>query len=288
MNVLLTGANGFVGRNIAAMLTTAGHHIKPVSRQYGCDFARMQSAEDWLPHLQEIDAVINSVGIIGESADQRFDALHTHAPIALFQSCQQVGIKRVIQISALGADESAFSAYHLSKRAADDFLRTLDLDWFVLRPAPIYGRGGTSAQFFMRLAGLPLVPMIGNGKQELQPIHISDMAATVLRALTAPTTRQTLDIAGTETITFGEWLQLMRQAQGLAGTPFIHFPLALVETLMRIGSRFSPLLRVDNLRMLQASHHADTQPFTDFLGRAPLKLESRLFFSDMMNAGNPQ
>jgi nucleoside-diphosphate-sugar epimerase len=176
----------------------------------------------------------------------------------------------------------------LSKRAADDFLRALDLDWFVLRPSPIYGRGGTSANFFMRLAGLPLIPMIGDGKQALQPIHISDVAATVLHALTTSATKQTLDVAGTEAITFGEWLQWMRQAQGLPHAPLLHFPLALVETLMRIGSRFSPLLRIDNLRMLQASHHVDVQPFTDFLGRAPLKLEPRLFFSDILNTGNPQ
>ena len=285
MNILLTGASGFIGRNIAATLTAAGHRITPVSRRHGIDFGHMQNSTDWLPHLKGIDAVINAVGIIAESGTQRFESVHTLAPIALFRACHHAGIRRVLQISALGADETAFSAYHLSKRAADDVLRSLDLDWFVLRPSLIYGRGGKSADLFMRLATLPLIPVIGNGLQALQPVHITDVVATVMHSLTPTPSQQTLDIIGRDTITFVEWLQQMREAQGLSRARVIHTPFPVAMALAHLGRHFNPLLHPDNLRMLQASYRADIQPLVQFLGRIPLSVEPTLFFTDSLPTG---
>lgn len=280
MNILLAGANGFIGRNIARALVAAGHQVVPASRSSGIHFARMHTPADWLPYLEGVDAVINSVGIIAENGNQRFESLHSLAPSALFRACAEAGVRRVLQISALGADETAFSAYHLSKRAADDCLRSLDLDWFVLRPSLTYGRGGKSADLFMRLAKLPLIPVIGDGQQALQPVHISDVVATVMRSLTTSEVRQTLDIVGSETIVFAEWLQTMRQAQGLRRTALLHIQWPLAMALSRIGRHLSPLLQPENLRMLQTGYRADPQPLIRFLGRQPLVAEAPLFFSD--------
>lgn len=284
MNILLTGMNGFIGHNLAAELTAAGHRIKPVCRSEGIDFNRMLSVSDWLPHLEGIDAVINSVGIIGESGSQRFETLHTLAPSALFRACAQAGVRRVLQISALGADETAFSAYHLSKRAADDCLRSLDLDWFVLRPSLIYGLGGKSADLFMRLAALPLIPVIQSGQQELQPVHINDVVATVMQGLTSPETMQTLDIVGIETITFAEWLQTMRRAQGLPRARLIHVPFCMAMAVAQLGRHFNPMLRPENLRMLQTGYLADVRPLAKFLGRPPLTITPNLFFSAVLSS----
>lgn len=280
MNILLTGASGFIGRNIAYQLNAAGHQVRCVSRSQGFDFCQMQGSADWLPLLEGIDVVINSVGIIGEAATQRFTPLHTLAPQALFRACGEAGVRRVVQISALGADTSAFSAYHLSKLAADDYLRSLDLDWFVLRPSLVYGRAGTSSELFMRMARLPLIPLIGSGQQQLQPVHISDVVATVIACLSAPQAQQTLDIVGSQTLSFAEWLQYMRCAQGLSAGRMLHIPLVLAMAGTWLGRWFSPLLQPDNLRMLQTGYLADVQPISEFLGRSPRALEPQLFFLD--------
>ncbi|WP_407279049.1 complex I NDUFA9 subunit family protein [Aromatoleum evansii] len=284
MNILLTGASGFIGRNIATALTAAGHRVTPAARANGIDFRRMHSASDWQAHLAGIDAVINCVGIIGENGGQRFAPLHTLAPSALFQACAQAGIRRVLQISALGADETAFSAYHLSKRAADDCLRSLDLDWFVLRPSLIYGRGGKSARLFMGLAALPRIPVIGDGQQAIQPVHIGDVVATVMRCLTSPQVRQTLDIVGPETVTFADWLQRMREAQGRPRARLVRIPASLAMALARVGRYINPILQPDNLRMLETGYKADFRPLARFLGRMPHTAETRLFFSDGTDA----
>ena len=286
MNILLTGASGFVGSNLMAALSDAGHQVRPVSRANGHDFASMLAPEDWLPLLAGVDAVINSVGIIGESGSQRFAALHAQAPAALFRACARAGVRRVVQISALGADESAFSAYHLSKRTADDVLRGLDLDWFVLRPAMIYGRGSKSAALFMQLASLPLIPVIGDGQQKMQPVHISDVVAVVLHSLDAAQARQTIDIVGPETVSFVEWLQRMRQSGGRSRARVLPVPVAPCMALMRLGGAFSPMLRTENLRMLLASYQADVRPLAQFLGRMPRIFEPRLLDSDASTAGS--
>jgi uncharacterized protein YbjT (DUF2867 family) len=285
MNILLTGASGFIGRNLAAALERVGHQVKPVSRSHRVDFCRMIGPSDWLPQLASIDAVINCVGIIGEQGSQRFVPLHTLAPCALFRACALAGVRRVLQVSALGADETAFSAYHLSKRAADDCLRSLDLDWFVLRPSLIYGQGGTSTELLLRLASLPLIPVLGDGQQQLQPVHIGDVVATAMRCLTTSQTRRTLDIPGNETVPFGEWLQRMREAKGLPRTRLLHIPFPLALAMARLGYRFNPMLHPENLHMLKRGYLADVQPLTRFLGRMPLPFSNKLVFADAAAAG---
>lgn len=128
MNILVTGAGGFLGRHIAGALGKVGHKVLPVSRRHGVDFSRMQA-------------------------------------------CATAKVRKVVQMSALGADDTAFSAYHLSKRAADDCLRGLDVDGLVLRPSLVYGPGGQSAALFMRVAAWPLIPVLGDGQQMRQPVR---------------------------------------------------------------------------------------------------------------------
>jgi uncharacterized protein YbjT (DUF2867 family) len=282
MNILLTGASGFIGQNITHTLTAQGHHIHAVSRRDGLNFSTLQTAADWLTHLENIDAVINAVGIISQTRTQRFDVLHTQAPKALFQACVQMGIRKVVQISALGADEHACSAYHLSKRAADECLRSLDLDGCILRPSLVYGRGGASSGVFMKMAALPVIPVAGDGQQRVQPVHISDVVAAVAQYLVAPQAPRTLDVVGPSVFTFSEWLQQMRNAQGLGPARIIRVPLALAMLGAQLGQYFSPLLQPDNLRMLQAGNCADVLPFAQFLGRPPLSATANLFLTNAM------
>ena len=276
MKILITGASGFVGQNLVAVLAKEGHNVIPISRRHGVDIAGMRSTDDWIPWVDGIDAAINAVGIIGETRTQRFNTLHTIVPKALFDACRRAGVSRVIQISALGADDTAFSAYHLSKRAADDHLRGMDLEWCVLRPSVIYGRGGTSAELFMRLARLPIIPVIGDGCQELQPVHIADVVATILACLASSHIRQTLDIVGNETIQYVEWLQRLRQAQGQSRAPVLKVPVWLAMVGATLGQTLSPMLRPENIRMLVSGYHGNGSPWREFIGRKALDFSPAL------------
>ena len=99
--------------------------------------------------------VVNAVGILRESGNATFQALHVDAPVALFHACVQADVKKVVQISALGADTEAASRYHLSKKHADDTLAELPIRWVIMQPSLVFGlgaylRSGTSPPLLAR------------------------------------------------------------------------------------------------------------------------------------------
>ncbi|HPE61257.1 MAG TPA: complex I NDUFA9 subunit family protein [Thiolinea sp.] len=278
MKILLTGADGFIGRHLNTALTAQGHEVIPCSRRNGHDFARMTRPEDWVPLLEGVEAAINAVGIIAETGTQRFEAVHHQAPCALFQACARQSVSRVVQISALGADERATTPYHLSKRAADDCLRNLPLQGSVLRPSLVYGRNGSSMAFFRRLASLPLIGVPGDGHYRLRPVHVSDVVACVQQCLKPDTPAQTgLDVVGQDEVSYREWLQRLRQFDTRHRPALIlPVPMALLLPVASLGQFLIPMLSPDNLRMLVRGNTADSGPMEQFLGRQPLDIQAGL------------
>src|SRR6476659_4142868 len=117
MRVLVTGANGFIGARVVAGLRDAGHAVVAAQRlalaadAIACDFARDIAAETWKPRLAGIDAVVNCAGILRETSGDTFARVHVDAPLALFRACAATGVRRVIQLSALGeAEDGEFIA----------------------------------------------------------------------------------------------------------------------------------------------------------------------------------
>ena len=271
MKILVTGSSGFIGQHVTARLKDEGHDVIAASRKTGVDFNVMLETSDWLPHLEAIDVVINCVGIIAETRQQRFNILHTRAPAALFKACEQVGVTRVIQMSALitdGTDEKSFTPYQLSKKAADDVLRNLSIDWFILRPSLVYGEGGESTRFFKMLAKLPLLALVSGGRQKIQPVHIMDLVDVVSACLTAQPARRTIDVVGPQAMTFAQWIQRLRQQTGKGQAFIIPLPYKGMLLISYLLNYWVPLLHPDNLRMLQQGNFSNDKSMMQLLGRA--------------------
>jgi uncharacterized protein YbjT (DUF2867 family) len=282
MNVLLTGASGFIGSHLARALRAAGYIVIEARRDIDgataavqVDFTRDLSTRDWMPRLAGVDAVINAVGILREHGNQTFDRIHKRAPQALFTACVAASVRRIVQISALGADRGV-TRYFLSKRAADDYLATLPLDWTIVRPAMVFGPGGSSARLLETLAHLPVVPLPGRGEQRVQPIHIDDLTEAVVRILgESQTSRTRIELVGPQSLTLRELLAALRAAKHLGPARFLPIPMPLVRVGARVAgvSAMSPLDR-DTLSMLEAGTRGDPAAIRLLLGREPRPVAS--------------
>ena len=251
MRILLTGANGFIGRQLLAGLRRRGHDVVAAVRDpqalrqrapgveaIAADFNRDTLPEIWGPRLAGIDAVINCAGVLQGGRDQNIEAIHATAPIALFDACVRAGVGKMVQLSAISADADVGTDYALTKKRADDHLRTLALDWTVLRPSLVYGDGsygGTSA--IRGLAGLPLAtPLVGDGSAAFRPLHIADLVETVVRVVESDRfARLTLEPVGPEILTLREIVARYRRWLGLGPALELFIPLPVMRAIGRVA-----------------------------------------------------
>ena len=286
MRILVTGATGFIGAALITGLLRNGHQVLACVHRISAkrlpsnvevmavDFMRDTDERTWLPRLAGIDAVINAVGILRETRGASFAELHHLAPQALFRACEIAGVKRVIQISALGADEQAVSHYHRSKKAADDALRACNLDWTIVQPSVVFGSGGASTRLFLRLASMPLIPLVGDGEQRMQPLHIDDLTAFVIQLLERGCAiKQTIAAVGPTPVTMHEMLSTYRTALNLGQARAVKTPLTLMRAVARVGDVIrAGALSTETLNMLLQGNTASAQAITTVLGYAPRPL----------------
>lgn len=286
MRILLTGASGLIGRHVLAVLLAQGHHVVCAQRSapqgnadarlnyLHADFAHDTDKSIWLARLRGIDAVINAVGIFRESGRQTFARLHTDAPRALFAACAESdSVRLVIQLSALGADSEADTAYHLSKKAADDFLASLPLRSFIVQPSLVYGKDGASARVFKTLASMPFCARFGNAPQLVQPIHVDDAVAAIAALIRQPlpvgqdgAIARRIALVGPKALPFTAYLALLRSAMGLGRLRVLRLPDAAARAIASLGLG---LFDRDTLRMLNRGNYADTAMTARLLGRSP-------------------
>ncbi|MFG6447966.1 NAD-dependent epimerase/dehydratase family protein [Roseateles sp. BYS180W] len=279
--ILLCGARGFIGRQVAAALRAQGHEVVPAVRTAtpgaGCvvDFARFTRAEDWRAALAGVDAVVNAVGVLRERATQPMQALHADAPIALFEACAAQGIRRVLHISALGIDASP-SAYASTKRQAEEALWRLNrerrLKGTVLRPSIVFGPGGASTALLVHLAHWPVLPLPRAVKRCLvQPVAVQDLAQVCVRLLGLEQPPELVNAVGPQALSLGELLASLRQQLGRTPARTVTLPECLTQFSARVGDGlpWQPWGR-EALQLLQAPNVAAAQPFASLLGHPAL------------------
>lgn len=316
MKALVLGATGLVGSHAlralrAASCTTVGasRHRPQDEHPDGwieIDFGRMTSEDDWLPVLAGVDTVVNCVGILREEQAGDFDLLHRAAPVALFGACERLGVRRVVQLSALGSHPDAVTAYWRSKGEADADLLARTLSATIVRPSLVYGEEGASSVLFRALATLPVLMLPMAHKAKVQPIHVDDLAALIARlamasddaprelagreapremaagealremagdeALRAP---RELAAVGPRAMTLAGYFGALRVGMQAAPSLVLDLPMPLARMAARVAAWMpSSALTPESLRMLEQSadggNTADAASVVAMLGR-PLR-----------------
>jgi uncharacterized protein YbjT (DUF2867 family) len=283
--VLVLGATGFIGRHVVEALRRCGYDVVRAVRPgrglglpdaVEVDYRRDHAAADWLPRLDGIHAVVNAVGILRESHDASFEALHVKAPLALFEAAAASGVAKIVQISALGADLDAASRYHLSKKRADDALARMNGPWTIVQPSLVFGEHGASAALFTMLAALPVIPVPGDGAQRVQPIHIDDLAEAIVSLLESDAhDGRRIAAVGPRVLTMRELLEALRTAMCLPRAAVLRVPMTFVRAAAAVGDRLPrALLDRETLGMLERGNTASPDAIASVLGRIPRPAEA--------------
>ena len=286
LRVLVTGATGCVGRAVVNALRSRGHHVVEGARgrtdtRHGLavDFAHPVSPTAWADRLRrlQVDTVVNCVGILMPSRGQSFERVHTDGPLELFRGAVLAGVRRVVQISALGVDgspEALAAPYLNSKLRADDGLASLPIEWAVLRPSLVYGPGSQSAALFATLASLPLIGLPGRGRQQVQPLHVFELAEAVARLVEQRDAPQAVfELAGDQAVSYREMLSRYREALGLAAPLWLPVPLPLMQATAWLAEAApQKVFSRDTLRLLERGNVPTRNAAPALLGRTPSTL----------------
>ena len=293
--ILVTGAYGFIGQAIVRAFQHAGHTVVGCGRDLalgqrllpsiewvGADFNHDIRPEVWTPRLRNIDAVVNCVGSLQSSVRDGLDNIHHLAPKALFEACQAAGIRRVVQISALGID-GADTEYARTKRAGDRALTETDLDWVVLKPSLVLARGTFGGTALLRgLAAFPGIIPLFYGDRRFQPVTIDDLSKVVCRmVLPGAEAKVSFPVVGPEPIKTRDMATLYRAWLGLEEARVVNLPAWMAKLAVKFGDvvgwfGVQTAMRSTALKQMAQDNVAPVEPMIALSSVHPTKMETYL------------
>ncbi|WBU60169.1 complex I NDUFA9 subunit family protein [Paracoccus albus] len=225
--VTIYGGSGFLGRHIARRMAKLGWRVRvAVRRPSEALFVRTYGAvgqvepvpcnirDDMSVRAAMADAevVVNCVGIMVSEGKNRFAPVHADGAERIGRLAKEMGVLRVVHISALGADENSDSEYAVTKAQGEAALLKARPDAVILRPSFMFGAEGG---LYERMASSPSLGPIMNivgGNSRVQPVHVDDVAAAACKAAVGDVGSDVYELGGPDVKTLREVAEQMLQA----------------------------------------------------------------------------
>jgi uncharacterized protein YbjT (DUF2867 family) len=275
MTIFLAGASGFIGERVLEDLKGAGHRViahvhsdrsrEAILRQYPdvsvvqADLSDPKQVHGIVP--KGTDAIIFLPGVLRESKGLSFEGIHVTGVKNLLHEAASIGVRRWVQMSALGAAANGSTIYYRTKWQAEELLRQSGLDITIIRPSLVFDdrprrQHSFVSEILKAIKQAPVIPILGNGKFLLQPVSVDDVSQTCVQSLSRKeTVGKTYELGGPQTMTYTEIVNAIARAAN-ARKPRVHIPIAAITALATLLDwlPFLPITR-DEIRMLTEGNY---------------------------------
>ncbi len=292
--VTIFGGSGFIGASLVRLLAKQGWTIRVAVRRpleardlqplgdvgQICPVpCKVQDAALVRDALAGATAAINLTGILYERGSQTFDAVHAQGAGNVAKACAELGVERLVHMSALGADAQSESAYARSKAAGEAAVQAALPGVSIVRPSIVFGPGDSFFNRFAEMAQFtPALPLIGGGETKFQPVFVGDVAAAMVTCLGGGEhAGQIYELGGPKVYSFRALLELMLaetcRRRALVSIPF---GLAMFQAAFLERLPVPPLTR-DQVKLLKTDNvvSADAKGLAE-LGIEPTAVEAVL------------
>jgi uncharacterized protein YbjT (DUF2867 family) len=261
VNVLVTGATGFIGSHLVPSLQQAGHRVRALARRPkrtgGVDEVTqgdMTDPESLRRAVEGTEAVVHLVSI-RQGRPEEFERVMTQGTRDLVAAAERAGVWRFVLMSALGTTEESRTLvpYYGAKWEMEQAVKSSKVEHVIFRPSFVFARDGGILPTFRRIAKLtPVTPISGSGRQRIQPIWVDNVVDYFTQSLALSSANRTFELGGPDVVTWNELWQRLKRALGMR-RPSVHVPMAFLRAQAVVVERLPgnlPLTR-DLLKMLE-------------------------------------
>lgn len=280
--IFVTGASGYIGSHLVASLRNEGLPViclvrKETSQtqiQYltacGAQYVvgDLLEPDALIPYIQgKVTRVVHLVGSIVASKKESFETVHCRKTAALVSMCKKIGVEKIVLLTAIGAASDALSEYGRTKWMAEEEVRKSGIPYVILQASLVFGNLGglRNSKMLIRLGELvkrtPFVPVLGNGRNKVQPVFIGDLVTCLKKAVTDDRLRdKTIQIAGPEQMTFDQMIDKIADYYEVRRIK-IHIPIPLIYPIAFVLEKILPVPPVsrDQLKILQNDNICDIE-----------------------------
>jgi len=265
--IAIFGGGGFIGKHLMRQLTKLDYRVKVATRnpylkgylkplgnpgQIELFKTNIFNQDEVKQVLKNCDSVINLVGILYETRKQKFNQIHSQFPLLLSNLCNELEIRKLVHISALGVKEKHISQYMQSKLQGEKNIQATFRSSVILRPSIVFGPEDKFFNTFASIAQFsPALPLVG-AKTKFSPIYCGDVAKAIVKALEINNLKPLIyELGGAENYSFRELMEILlkeiKKKRLLVSIPFnlANFLAYLLQMMP------NPLLTVDQVKSLQ-------------------------------------
>lgn len=216
LKIVVTGASGFIAKNLRKYLSEKNLELISISRNdfknYNCEIkiiSKNYEEKNLLKKIQNSDALIHLVGIGKQSVNTDYDMINTELTKHIVNLSKKSKVKKIIFLSGLGVSSNTSLGYFISKYNAEKQIINSGLDYTIFRPSYIVGKDDLFSRNLKKQIKFGEIIIPGSGNYSIQPVHVSDVIKVIFESVSqSKFNHKIIDLVGPDYVTFEKYVKL--------------------------------------------------------------------------------